>query len=263
MKILFTLYLICATGLVLAAPTPEESFAQAEIKLQQGQFEEALILYQAAYEGNKENVAYHHAYNIIQNVIHFRKALLTETNINRWTSMALPLRNFYMEHGMYAEAYNINQQIYAKHNNTVALTWLIESQILTQRYEEANALLAKNTNLNTNLMALQGIIYFKIGQLEKAKGIAQQLAMISEMTPGFCYYAGMLEALLGNNEIAITYLLNGCQVTPPKNLVAYKAIIMKAPAFQELQKLPAFAKVTNAQSLIPASRCKCSGGSKN
>lgn len=259
MRIFLILCWICTALLAFAAPTPEESFAQAELKLQQGQFEEALVLYQAAYEGNQDNAEYRRAYNIIQNVIQFRKVLPAEKDMRRWTSMALSLRAFYMEHRIYSEAYQINQQIYAQHNNPIALTWLVETQILTQRYEEASELLAKNANLNNNLMALQGIAYFKTGQLEKAKTVAQQLAMISATTPGFCYYAGMLEALLSNYEMAIAHLVHGCQATPPSRLETYKAMINQAPEFQELQKLPAFAEVTNAKSLMKES--DCSGGS--
>lgn len=250
---------IFAYSFVLAEPTPAELATQAEIALQQGNFDSAVTLYQQASNKDQNNTEYRKASTIIKNVILFRKNLPTETNIQRWTSMSLSLRTFYLEHHINSETYAISKQIYTKHPNLVAASWLVESQILTQRYTEANEFLATIKQPNTILMAMQGIVYVKIDQTDQALKIADQLLMISGVSPGFCYYAGMLEALLKRNSAAVAHLVHGCQATVPSRLAMYKDMIYKNTEFQELQKSPEFSEVINAKSVTLES--SCSGGS--
>ena len=95
--------------------------------------------------------------------------------------------------------------------------------------ERAKFLLARNENLPLALqlakddlklrkdlfsLDLLAWAYFKNGQLDNAQATIKQVLAISKADPGCLFHAGMIEAKIGNRELAKSYLAQAVQSNP-------------------------------------------------
>lgn len=258
--VLLTAVTLLAIGIAAKAETAAESFAKGESLLTQGDLDGALSAYANAARAERSNQEYVQHYAILRRITQLRKSLDEEKEPMRWENTARALHSFYVSQKIYPEALSLGRQIHARLNNEWSAVTLAETELsLSLDEEAAKTLSGLNAEASTPAtQALLGIALVRSGQADRAKEIANSLALPQDSNLQAVYAAARLSAAIGDSDRALERLSQVLQSVPPSRQDGFKEHARTSPEFAAMVTTPEFVKALATESKVPES--KCSGG---
>ncbi|HUU85369.1 MAG TPA: hypothetical protein VM243_17865 [Phycisphaerae bacterium] len=249
-------------GPVLAGSNEEAGrfFAQGQSLLAQGDFDGALAAYANAAKANSENEEYRQQYALLCRITKMRESIARQDVPAKWEKAALALRSFYYANEIYTEALSLDQETHLRLKNAESATMLAETELALGMNAEAAELLGgleEGTATRQSRM-FEGIALSRLGKVDEARKIADQLVPSDEFGPGLYFDFARLRALLGDTAPALRSLTRTFELTPPSRLEAFKTYAKACPDLAGLVGTADFAKVLETQSTVKES--SCSGG---
>lgn len=233
-------------------------FAQGNIALGQGNFENALALYKEASDLMPQKQEYAGQHALVRRVIKIRGNLEKEQNVNRWLQTALSLRAFYGTWKIYGEMLALDHKIHAKVDNADSASLLAESYLLSAKPAEAQALLAQFAGQESTPMCqiLSALALARLGKNEASQAVLKELQLDADSTsPIMLFYLAGVHASLGANDKAIAVLINTFEQTPPSLLAIMKQRAQEFPDFAALVATTEFRQALETKSQIKESGC--------
>lgn len=235
-------------------------FADGNLQLQKGNFNEALNAYTAASKADPNNAEYTQQAMLIRRVIMLRKSLDNTEFSPRWEKMALSLHAFYMTYKIYDEALALDKQAHEKMNNATSASLLAESLMAAGKNAEALALLEglNGDKLNQQNRLYLGIALARMDRKEEAGKIRDELNASEASDIGFLFDMARIHTLLNDSKQAYSLLTRCFENTPPSQLEQIKSFVKGCADFKPLMASADFKGVMQTQSKVVES--SCSGG---
>jgi tetratricopeptide (TPR) repeat protein len=262
------LLVMLALGVSVGATTPAwagsaealKAYERGDALLSDGDFDAALASYKVAAKADPENPDYFQRCAVVSRVIRIREQLTREKDAEVWGKMAQALFTFYRSNEVYGEMLALAQAMYDKSGCGASAAALAESHLAVDENEAAAELLgslsaSKATNRTE---ALHGIALARLGQVERARAIAEKVKLEKGCDARECYDVARLQALVGMHDKALETLKCAFESTPPAWLADFKAETKVCGDFGDLKSAPRFVQVLQTKSKIKAGCGGCS-----
>ena len=243
-----------------AGPSAAERFAEGSALLAEADFDSALQAFADAAKADPKNTEYRQLFALTRQVMKLRGALPHEPNAQRWDQIAVALRAFYYEYGVYEEALSLDEQRYGRRGLPTIAAQLAESQLEVGLNAEAVDTLrhVEKADLPPRGVALLGVALAREGKTEEAEAVARRFQMPEAPDAALLMDLACLHALLGDQEMAAKLLTQSFEQTLPSRLTARKEYAMMRADLASLLESAEYETVWTTASLIKES--SCSGG---
>ncbi|MFH0980851.1 MAG: hypothetical protein V2A79_04860 [Planctomycetota bacterium] len=233
------------------------TFSEGQSRLAQADFTGALEAFAAAAKADPQNPQYRASFSLLRRVLEMRDRLETETNAEKWESVARGLRTYYHENNVYSEALALDRRTHARLNTAESAMLLAETELVLGMNAEAAELLGGLDDQagTPRTRILQGIALARQGRPADARSVVQGLKLPEDAGPGLLFEWARLRTLLGEQEEALGALVRCFELTPPSRLEGIRTHARQAPDLRPLTELPEFARVMETQSTVPESKC--------
>ncbi len=236
-------------------------FTRGDVLLKQGDFDGAFQAYASAAKVDPENTAYAEKAKRVRRIQLLRKYVKSQEVSEKWEKIVLSLHAFYLQNGILAEALAMDRTAHEKLNSTLSASLLAETLLEMNKNGEAVAVLEglapEKANLQTRLYL--GIALARVGRLDEARQVAQNLEFPDDAIFGLQYDYARLQAALGNREGAYNHLALCFEKTLPSQLAMVKGFARGCADFKPLLADAGFKKAMKTASKV--SESECSSGS--
>ena len=252
---------VLACSATAYAETAAQASAAGDAALQQGDLTGALQAYARAIQQEPSNQEFVEQFMLVRRAAALKERLKEETDAERWTQMAQALRSFYFIKGLHAQALPVDEQIHARLDTASSASQLAETQLVLKRDGDAAKVLSSLApeHRTVETQSLLGVALARQGKKDKARQIADALALADDANCDTLYAAARLHAAVGNDGQSLALLTRCFESAPPSRLDAAKAYTRQVAEFSRLTSTAEFAQVMQTKSKVPESAC--SGGS--
>jgi hypothetical protein len=249
------------TGGAEAAEKGADLFRAGETRLAAGDLQGALQQFAGAVRADPANQRYTQQYAMLRQVLMMRVSLPKESVPSQWAYKARALHTFYVNHGLYAHALEIGEQLHAKLDNGVSALLLAETQLAMNQPADAAQVLADLPAAKHTVAtkALQGLAVARQGKPDEARQIAQTIQLTSDEGAGAVYAVARLHAAIGDDTQACQLLVRCFESALPSRAAGFKQHAQTSPEFSSLAADTRFVAALQTASKVPESAC--SGGS--
>ena len=263
-----TLLLVLAlvAGPALAAdetqPEPSSAVAKAEMLLEQGKFEEARDAYLALAKADPENKELVTRALVLRRVVDLRKMVTTEEVSPTWERASIALHGFYVRKGLIDVALEAGKAAHAKAKSDVTASFVADALLEKGANQEAVDFvegLRMSQQTPQNLM-YQSIALARLGRMDEVREIQKLYLPAETKDPGLLYDAARVQALMGENEKALTTLKTAFENTPATALPTLKEMAQKNADLRPLSRMAAYAEVMKTESQAAGDCGGCGSG---
>lgn len=250
--------LMSGPAAALAADQATAAYEKGNALLKTGDFKAALKAYAQAARADGDTPTYRQAYMQLRRIMKMRKAIMKESNEQKWWHMAVALRSFYYQNELYKDLLGLAKQMHEKKKEADSATILADAYLMNGKNAEAEAVLNDTEGLTVQAQVLKGIALARQEKTDAAKAVLTGIKMPEKVSPRFMLDIARLKVLCGDANGGNQTLVKAFENTVPSALPTFKEYAKKAPDFEAIAKTDAFAQAMKTESKVPES--DCSGG---
>ncbi len=255
LSLLAVAVLLAGPAYALGADQAAEAYKKGNALLKTADFKAALKAYATAARADGDTPTYRQAYMQLRRVMKMRKAILKESNDQKWWHMAVALRSFYYQNELYSELLGLAKQMHEKKKDADSATILADAYLMNGKNAEAEAVLTGSDNLPTAAQALKGIALARQKKVDAAKKVLDEIKVPDKPSPRFLLDIARLKVLCGDTNGGSKTLAVAFENTVPSALPTFKDYAKNAPDFAAVADSDAFSQAMKTESKVPESDC--------
>lgn len=245
-------------GWSFAADAPK-SFADGQALLAKADFEGALTAFKAAAEAAPDQAEYLQEYALLRRIVKAQKQLTQEQDQSRWLKLAEAVQVYYTDHHLAGPALDLATEMHAKQPTAESAELLADAQLTAGKDEDVAKLLAgtpaEQHTPRSNV--LQGIALAHLGRAADAQAVLAKTEFPKDASARLNFDAARLNALLGNDQVALDLLKAALEATPGPALEGVRTQAKASPDFAKLASTDGFKATLKTES-----KAKAACGSK-